>query len=78
MSTPALKPRPSARSTTTRTAASSPSRRSVAASSNHAATGSALTGGWSMTTSAMPASSMSVVIGTRASFLTSRQVAVAR
>ena len=37
--------------------------RSVAASSNQPATGRALTGGWSTTTSAMPPSSTSVVIG---------------
>ena len=45
MSTPALKPRPSAASTTTRTFSSSPSPRTVRASSNQPATGSALTGG---------------------------------
>src|SRR5829696_6112604 len=64
MSTPALKPRPSARSTTTRTAASAPSRRSRSASSNQPATVRALTGGWSMTTSAMPASSTVTVVPT--------------
>ena len=35
----------------------------MSASSNHPATVSALTGGLSMTTSAMPASSMLVVMG---------------
>ena len=63
MSTPALNPRPSARSTTTRTAGSAPSARTVSASSNQPATVRALTGGLSMTTSAMPASSMLVVMG---------------
>ena len=59
MSTPALKPRPSARSTTTRTAGSSPSARMMRASSNQPATVRAFTGGLSITTSAMPWSSTS-------------------
>ena len=63
MSTPALKPRPSARSTTTRTPSSSPSDRTVSASSNHPATVRALTGGLSMTTSAMPLRSTLWVMG---------------
>jgi hypothetical protein len=64
MSTPALKPRPSARSTTTRTAGSAPRRRSTSASSNQPATVNALTGGWSITTSAMPASSTATSVPT--------------
>src|SRR5579884_4208700 len=54
MSTPALKPRPSARNTTTRVPCSWPSLRTVSASANQPATGRALTGGLSMTTSAIP------------------------
>src|SRR5688572_28666235 len=54
MSTTALKPRPSARSTTTRMSSCVPSSVMTRVSSNQAATGSALTGGWSTTTSAMP------------------------
>ncbi len=45
MSTPALKPRPSAARITTRTPSSSPSLRTVLASSNQPETGRALTGG---------------------------------
>ena len=62
MSTPALKPRPSARSTTTRTAGSSPRPRIISASSNQPATRRALTGGLSITTSAMPRSSTDDVV----------------
>ena len=69
MSTPALKPRPSARNTTTRTAESRPSAVMVSARPNHSATVSALTGGQSMTTSAMPRSSIFEVIPTGASVL---------
>src|SRR3954467_1641390 len=54
MSTPALKPLPSAARITTRTSRSSPSALIVSASSNQPATGSALTGGLLITTSAMP------------------------
>src|SRR5689334_10025302 len=54
MSTPALNPRPSARSTTTRVASSRPAPVIESARSNHPFTGSALTGGWSTTTSTTP------------------------
>src|SRR3954471_24411399 len=54
MSTPALNPRPSARRTTTRVLSCAPRSRITWASSNQPATGRALTGGWSTTTSAMP------------------------
>src|SRR3984957_9997832 len=64
ISTPALKPRPSARSTTTRTSPSAPADVTASASSNQPATGSAFTGGWSTTTSAMPAASILVLITT--------------
>jgi hypothetical protein len=62
MSTPALKPRPSARKMTTRTDGSRPRPVTVSASSNHCAAVSALTGGQSMTTSATPSSSMAASI----------------
>src|SRR5580693_5632644 len=62
ISTPALKPRPSARSTTTRTSPSAPAAVTASASSYQQATGSAFTGGWSTTTSAMPAASIWVLI----------------
>src|SRR3954447_22743692 len=52
MSTPALKPLPSAASTTARTAGSAPADRITSASSNQPATVSAFTGGTSTTTSA--------------------------
>src|SRR5690348_4919452 len=64
MSTPALNPRPSARSTSARTDGSAPSAVITSASSNQPATVSALTGGLSMTTSAIP-SLMVCVIGMR-------------
>src|SRR4051812_43844225 len=54
MSTPALKPRPSAARMSARTSGSVPNRRTMSASSNHPATLSALTGGLSITTSATP------------------------
>src|SRR3954452_22695337 len=54
MSTPALNPRPSARSTTTRVVSCAPAERTASASANQPATGRALTGGWSTTTSAIP------------------------
>jgi hypothetical protein len=54
MSTPALKPRPSARRITARTASSSPRARIVVASLNQPAAGRALTGGWFITHSATP------------------------
>src|SRR3954471_15975684 len=54
MSTPALNPRPSARSTTTRVVSRAPRSWITWASSNQPATGRALTGGWSTMTSAMP------------------------
>src|SRR5690606_644406 len=57
MSTPALNPRPSARSTTTRTAGSAPASLNASASANQPATGSALTGGLSTTISQIPRSS---------------------
>src|SRR4051794_20684735 len=61
MSTPALKPLPSARRMTARTEGSLPRSRTTLASSNHPATVNALTGGLSMTTSAMPSSTVDVV-----------------
>ncbi len=61
MSTPALKPRPSARSTSTRTAGSSPRARTIDASSNQPATVRALTGGLSITTSAIPSLTVCVI-----------------
>src|SRR5687768_17378840 len=64
MSTPALNPLPSARSTTTRTSLRRPRATIVSASSNQPATVSAFTGGLSITTSAMPRSSTMVLIGT--------------
>ena len=54
MSTPAQKPRPSARTTTTRTEGIEPAASTASAKANHAATSSAFTGGTSMTTSAVP------------------------
>src|SRR6266496_856715 len=63
MSTPALKPLPAARRITTRTRGSSPRLRTVSASSNHPATVSALTGGLSITTSAMPSPSTAKRLG---------------
>src|SRR4051794_28252126 len=64
MSTPALKPLPSLRNTTTRVSGSLPAAVMVSASSNHPATVNALTGGTSTTTSAIPRSSRSHVIPT--------------
>src|SRR5689334_13163513 len=65
MSTPALNPRPSARSTTTLVARSAEPSSSAAASSNQPRTVSALTGGASTVTSRMPSgrSSLRTVIG---------------
>src|SRR6185503_16794535 len=60
MSTPALKPLPSAARITTRTSGSSPSPRTTSATSNQPATGSAFTGGLLITTSAMPPSTATV------------------
>src|SRR5436190_9518139 len=79
MSTPALKPLApgSARRMTTRTDGSAPRRLMVSANSNQPATVSALTGGLSMTTSAMPRSSIVAEIPMRSSlaeFLMDRQV----
>ncbi len=54
MSTPAQNPRPSARTTTTRTDGIEPAASTASAKANHDATSSALTGGTSMTTSAVP------------------------
>ena len=54
MSTPAQKPRPSAARITARVAGSAPAPVTASASSNQACAGSALTGGKSMITSAMP------------------------
>src|SRR4051794_12173546 len=62
MSTPALKPRPSARSTTARVERSLPAPRMASARSNHPFTGRAFTGGWSTTTSTTPSSWRSVLI----------------
>ena len=77
MSTPALKPWPSARSTTTRTDGSRAEPAvTTSASSNQPATVKAFTGGLSITTSAMPSSWMVLVIGIGAasgSVLTERQ-----
>ena len=54
MSTPAQKPRPSAARITARVAGSAPAAATAAARSRQPCTGSALTGGKSMTTSAIP------------------------
>src|SRR3954453_10312208 len=62
MSTPALKPRPSARSTTARVDRSLPADMIASARSNQPCTGSAFTGGWSTTTSTTPSSWRSVRI----------------
>ncbi len=56
MSTPAQNPRPSARTITTRLSGTRPAATTASASANQPATSRALTGGWSMTTSAMPGS----------------------
>ena len=61
MSTPAQKPFPSARTITTRVSGSFPAAATKSASSNHAATLSALTGGTSMVISAMPSESERVI-----------------
>ena len=73
MSTPAQKPRPSARRITARVALSRPARVIVSASSNQPATSSALTGGASITTSAMPWSCVSL-IAMAIQFLIHRQI----
>ena len=65
MSTPALKPLPSERRTTTRVPASRPAAVTASASSNQPATVNALTGGQATTISAMPRSSTVVVIPIR-------------
>ena len=54
MSTPAQNPRPSARTMTTRLSGTRPAASTASARANQPATSRALTGGWSMTTSAMP------------------------
>src|SRR5262249_38797082 len=54
ISTPAQKPRPSAATITAHTAGSAPAAATAPARSNQPCTGSALTGGKSMTTSAIP------------------------
>src|SRR3954453_17435729 len=64
MSTPALKPLPSLRNTTTRVSRCLPAAVMVSASSNQPATVNAFTGGTSMTTSAMPWSSRTQLIPT--------------
>src|SRR5205823_931513 len=72
MSTPALKPLPSAARITARTSWSSPSERTASANSNHPATGKALTGGLSITTSATP--SVTVCERGNRRFLKDRQI----
>ena len=67
MSTPALKPRPSARSTTTLVSRSAEASSSAPATSNQPCTVSALTGGASIVTTRMPSGRSSLVIGHRAS-----------
>ena len=77
MSTPALKPLPSLRRTTTRVSGSLPAAVIVSASSNQPATVNALTGGTSTTTSTIPRSSRSHVIptaGEPTGDLTKRQI----
>ncbi len=54
MSTPAQKPRPAAARITALVLVSAPAAATAAARSNQPCTGSALTGGKSMTTSAIP------------------------
>ena len=63
MSTPAQKPRPSARRITTRLSATRPAAVTASARPNQPATSSAFTGGWSITTSAMPGRFWWVVMG---------------
>src|SRR5581483_9296393 len=58
MSTPAQNPRPSAASTTTRVPGSAPASVTAAARSYQPLTGSALTGGKSITTSATPSATL--------------------
>src|SRR5688500_982236 len=60
MSTPAQNPRPAARSTTTCVSGSRPAAVTASASANQPATGSALTGGWSIATTTTPGSAVSV------------------
>src|SRR3954453_22815150 len=72
MSTPALKPLPSAARITTRTSGSAPARVTASASSNQPATGSALTGGTSTTISATW--SVTVVLMPNGCFLMLRQI----
>src|SRR5690606_9227089 len=69
MSTPAQKPRPSARITITRTAGSSPSAAMRCASAFQPAALSALTGGRFSTTSATPSSCTWLVNGSDMGFL---------
>src|SRR5215472_8287498 len=64
MSTPAQNPRPLAAKTTARMSGFSPAAVTAAARSNHACTGSAFTGGKSITTSATPSRALtSIPIG---------------
>src|ERR1700689_878770 len=65
MSTPAQKPRPLARRRATRLVGTRPTASSASASANQPATSSALTGGWSMTTSAIPSCSWITSMGMR-------------
>src|SRR5437868_7234831 len=71
MSTPALKPRPSARSTTAPTCGSRPAARTASARSYQPATVSALTGGASTTISATPSR---VVVETPMRYLSTKHL----